>query len=129
MPEIAIEAPPAAAGSKRLWFRVVVTGFVLAMIAMLTVLLVMVDKPHFGWMVNWMFLPAITSGVLVGGALMTIGSLMMPERKTWKGIAIIVWGLIATTSPIFGFLFLAPWSVLAVTTPLVIWILMGMRAR
>ena len=82
--------------------------------------LVILDKKHFGWMVDTWFLPIIASGCLVGGLLVLIGTLKLPERWTWRGIVLLVWALIALTSPAFGFLFLLPWGVLVLMLPLVI---------
>jgi hypothetical protein len=53
--------------------------------------------------------------------------LVLPVRKSWRGIALIVWGLVAATSPAFGLMFLVPWGLLAVTLPLVIAILVRER--
>lgn len=80
----------------------------------------MLDKEHFGWMVGGMFLPTIVSGCFVGALLMLVGTLMLPERWTWRGIVLLVWALIALTSPGFGYLFLLPWGVLALLLPVVI---------
>jgi hypothetical protein len=95
-------------------------GCGLVVLAMAVSALVLFDKPHFGWLVDTWFLPVITSGCIVGAVLMLIGVLKLPERWTWRGIVLLVWALIALTSPIFGFLFLAPWSVLVLMLPLVI---------
>lgn len=102
---------------------VVIVGFVLVLCTLVSVLLVTVDKTHFGWLVGWGFLPAIGAGVVLGGVLVLIGSLLLPERLTWRGLTLIVWSLIAVTSPLFGIMFLFPWAVLAVLAPLVAWIL------
>ena len=97
------------------------TGFVIAMIGLIATALI-TDRTHFGWLTGWAFLPAVTGGVLVGGAIMLIGSLVSPARKSWRGITLIVWALIAVASPWAGFLFLIPWMLLGITSPLVIWI-------
>lgn len=110
---------------KSLW--VVTIGLGLVLCAMLVVLLVMVDKEHFGGLVTGAFLPAVTSGVIVGGLATLIGALMLPERKSWRGAVLIVWALVAVTSPLFGFLFLLPWALLAITIPLVIWVVATLR--
>lgn len=89
-------------------------------LALLASALVMFDKPHFGWMVGTWFLPVIGSGCIVGAVLMLIGTLMLPDRWTWRGIVLLVWALIALTSPGFGYLFLLPWGVLALLLPVVI---------
>ncbi|HEY4640029.1 MAG TPA: hypothetical protein VII75_01675, partial [Thermoanaerobaculia bacterium] len=53
----------------------------------------------------------------------------LPDRKTWRGITLMVWGLIAVTSPLFGLLFLVPWAVVAVALPLVMIILLRHSRR
>ena len=111
----------------RKWLTVVTFGFVAVLLAFVVSTLVVADKAHFSWMVNAWFLPIISSGVIVGGVVMIVGTLMLPARWSWRGIVLMLWGLIALTSPVFGFLFLAPWTVLAVTAPLVIWILLTLR--
>lgn len=119
MAEIAVDARPAQA--KRVWLKVALTGFVFAAIGLIATLLI-TDRTHFGWLAGWAFLPAVTGGVLVGGAIMLIASLLMPARKTWRGMTLIAWSLIAVASPWAGFLFLIPWALLGITSPLVIWI-------
>ncbi|HUR81303.1 MAG TPA: hypothetical protein VM733_11090 [Thermoanaerobaculia bacterium] len=104
----------------RRWLWVTVFGAAIAVVAMLIATAAAFDKDDFGWMVGSMFLMIITSGVFVGSVLMLIGAFMLPERKTWRGIFIIVWALIALTSPLFGFLFLAPWLLLALLLPVLI---------
>ena len=98
-------------------------GVALMLLAMVVVALVLIDKEHFKGLVGSAFLPVITSGVLLGSILVIVGALMLPERNTWRGIFLVVWGLIAITSPLFGFLFLFPWGVLLVLLPIVISIL------
>ena len=115
-----------ASGANRIWLRTIIAGFAVASLAFFAVLLVM-DKAHFGWLMGWAFLPVITSAVIVGGVVMLIGTLCIPQRKSWRGAVLIAWGVIAAISPLFGlFLFLLPWVLLAVTAPLVIWVLAGM---
>ena len=106
--------------SAKTWLRVAVAGVVLVAIPMLLSALVILDKKHFGWMVDGWFLPAITVGVIVGALVLLVAAWNLPQRKTWRGIVLIVWALIALTSPAFGWLFLMPWAVLAVTLPVVI---------
>ncbi len=93
------------------------------LLAMAVVALVLLDKPHFKGLVGGAFLPVITSGVLLGSILVIVGALMLPERKSWRGIFLVIWGLIALTSPVFGYLFLFPWGVLVLLLPVVISIL------
>jgi len=90
---------------------------------MLAVALVILDKPHFGRMVGTWFLPIITGGMLVGGLALLISGWFLPERKSWRGITLMLWGLVALTSPAFGIMFLFPWGLLALTLPLVVAIL------
>ena len=95
-------------------------GCGLVILAMAVSALVILDKARFGWLVGTWFLPVISSGCFVGAAMILVGVLKLPERWTWRGIVLLVWALIALTSPAFGFLFLLPWGVLVVTLPLVI---------
>jgi MFS family permease len=118
MAEVAAVAP---AQTKRIWLKVSLTGFVIAMIGLIATALI-TDRTHFAWLVGWAFLPAVTGGVLVGGAIMLVGSLLLPQRGTWRGITLIAWSLIAVASPWAGWLFLIPWALLAIASPLVIWI-------
>lgn len=113
--------------SKTGWLRLATIGVALVVIAMAVSFLVIADKPHFGWLVGSAFLPVITSGVIVGGILVILGAWKLPERKTWRAIALMIWGLIAITSPAFGFLFLLPWGVLALGLPVIIMALVGLR--
>ena len=115
--------------AKRGWLIVVTTGFVFVLCALIVVGLVMMDKAHFGSLVGSAFLPVIASGVIAGGILMLIGSLLLRGQKTWHRVVLILFALIAVTSPLMGFLFLLPWGLLAVSSPLVIWILVAMRRQ
>ena len=111
----------------RRWLNVVGIGVLLVVVAMIVSLLTLLDKEHFGFLVGPSFLMVITSGVFVGAVLVLIGAIAMPQRKTWRGIVLIVWALIAVTSPLFGFLFLLPWTVMTVMLPVVIVALIGLR--
>lgn len=108
---------------RRLWLLLTAIGCALIVVAMCVVALVLFDKPHLGWLVGTWFLEVITSGVLVGAVLFTLGACNLPERGTWRGITLIVWGLVALTSPAFGLMFLLPWGLLVVSLPLVVAIL------
>jgi hypothetical protein len=112
---------------ERTWWRLATTGVVLVVLAMAVSALVVADKQRFGWLVGSAFLPVITSGVIVGSILLLIGAWKLPQRKTWRGIALILWGLIALTSPAFGIMFLLPWGVLALALPVIIVALVGLR--
>jgi hypothetical protein len=98
-------------------------GVVMVVIPMLVVAAVLIDKPHFGWMVKSLFLEFISGGVMAGGLLVFIAAWFLPERKSWRGITLMLWGLIALTSPGFGLMFLLPWGLVALGLPLVIVIL------
>lgn len=114
------------ASMRRLWPVLAATGLALVLIALAVVCLVIADKPHFGNLVGPRFLPIITSGIFVGAFLLGLATWNLPVRRTWKGIVLFVWALIALTSPLFGFLFLLPWSVLVLSLPLVAWIVIGL---
>lgn len=124
MSESMTNYPSATIAPRRGWLIVATIGVALATLAMLAIALVMLDKTHFGWMVGTWFLEIISSGMIAGGLVLLVGAAFLPERKTWRGILLIVWALIAITSPGFGLMFLLPWGVLALSLPLVIAILM-----
>jgi hypothetical protein len=112
-----------AARPRRGWLNAAWLGVVMVLIPMLIVAAVLIDKPHFGWMVQSLFLEFVSGGVMIGGLLVLIAAFFLPERKTWRGITLMLWGLIALTSPGFGLMFLLPWGLVAVGLPLVIAIL------
>lgn len=111
------------------WLLLAAAGCGFVVLALAVSFLVIIDKPRFGAMVGRGFLQIITSGVLIGAVLLLVGAWNLPERKSWRGVTLLVWGLIALTSPAFGFLFLLPWALLAVTLPLVIAILVRQFRR
>jgi len=111
---------------RRGWLIAATIGVVMVTIALIVSTLVTFDKPHFGFLVGTWFLPIIASGVMAGAVLLLIAAFMLPDRKSWRGITLIIWALIALTSPAFGFMFLLPWAVLAITLPVVIVILWAM---
>lgn len=104
----------------RRWLFVAVVGAALVVIAMVVVALVIVDKENFGGLVGASFLQIITSGVLVGSVVLLVGGWNLPQRKTWRGYVLLVWGLIALTSPLFGIMFLLPWGLLVLALPLIV---------
>jgi hypothetical protein len=104
----------------RRWLFLAWAGCGLVLLAMAVSGLVMFDKDDFGWMVGTWFLPIITGGVFLGAILLLVAAWKLPGRKSWRGILLIVWALIALTSPAFGYLFLAPWAVLILLLPFVI---------
>jgi hypothetical protein len=114
---------PAAVHPRRGWVIAAWIGVVMVLIPMLVVAAVIIDKPHFGWMVKSLFLEFISAGVMIGGLLVLLAGFFLPERKTWRGITLMLWGLIALTSPGFGLMFLLPWGLVAAALPLVIAIL------
>ena len=130
MSDHAAEAQPAVAiRPKRVWLMLTAVGCALVAVALIVVALVLVDKTHFGWLVGSLFLEVVSSGVIVGSVVLLVGAWKLPERKSWRGITLLLWGLVALTSPAFGLLFLFPWGLLALTLPLVIAILIGMFRR
>lgn len=115
--------------SPRKWLVMATIGCAMVVAAMAVALLALVDKKHFEPIVGRTFVQVITSGVIVGSIVLVAGASMLPERKTWPGIVLIVWGLIALTSPLFGFMFLLPWAALAVSLPIVILALVTLFRR
>ncbi|HET7436521.1 MAG TPA: hypothetical protein VFN10_17565 [Thermoanaerobaculia bacterium] len=112
-----------SASPKRLWLIVTATGCVLVVLAMIVVTLVLVDKPHFGELVGKYFAEVMSAGMMVGSAIVLLGVWNLPNRTSWRSLTLMAWGLIGLTSPVFGFLFLLPWGVLALMLPLVVVIL------
>jgi hypothetical protein len=108
---------------RRGWLIAAAIGVVMVTIALIVSALVTFDKPHFGFLVGTWFLAIIASGVIAGAILLLVAAFMLPDRKNWRGITLIIWALIALTSPAFGIMFLLPWAVLAITLPVVIVIL------
>lgn len=113
-----------AAGPRRGWLIAAWIGVVMVLVPILIVAAVLADKLHFGWMVKSLFVEFITAGVMIGGLLVLVSAFFLPERKSWRGIALMLWGLIALTSPRFGLMFLFPWGLVALGLPLVIAILL-----
>lgn len=104
----------------RRWLNLTMIGCVLVLLVLLTAALVIADKETFGWLVTPIFLPAMTIGAMVGGLVMLVAAWNLPQRMKWQGILLMVWALIALTSPAFGFMFLLPWGVLIVLLPFVV---------
>jgi len=113
--------------SRRRWLMVAVIGVALVVLTLVAVALVIFAKEQFKGLVGSAFLPVIGAGVLLGSILVIVAALKLPERRTWRGIFLLVWGLIALTSPAFGYMFLFPWGVLAVLLPVVISILITLH--
>jgi len=105
---------------QRVWVTTAWVGCAMVLIAILAVAAVSFDKN----IVKPLFLEYVTGGVMVGGLIVFIAAWFLPDRKNWRGITLMVWGLIAVTSPWFGLLFLLPWAVVGVALPLVIAILL-----
>jgi hypothetical protein len=129
MSESMMNPASVTARPRNTWLIVATVGVSLIVLAMVAIALVMLDKQHFGWMVGTWFLEIISGGMIVGGVVLLAGAAFLPERKTWRGILLIVWGLIAVTSPAFGLMFLLPWGVLALTLPFVVVVLRTLFRR
>ena len=95
-------------------------GFLAVVAVLLVSALVIVDKPHFGWLVGPAFLPAVTITIVAGGILMFIGVRKSVPRGGWRRPLLLIWAVIAAVSPAFGLMFMLPWSVLALALPFVI---------
>jgi hypothetical protein len=126
MSESITNDPSITAPTRHGWLITATVGASLSALAMVTIALVMFDKPHFGWMVGTWFLAIISAGMMVGGIVLILGAWNLPERKSWRGILLMLWGLIALTSPAFGIMFLLPWGVLALSLPFVVAILIAL---
>jgi hypothetical protein len=112
-----VDVPP-----HRRWLLLATIGCTLVVLGLITTALVAFDKPHFGSMVGTWFLPIITGGVFVGAILVLLAAWNLPDR-TWRRWFLMIWALVAITSPALGYLFLFPWALLAITLPVVIVIL------
>src|SRR3954447_17608274 len=121
--------PSVAVPSRRGWLIAATIGVAMAVLTLLVLALTMLDKSHFGWLGGTWVLEIISAGMMVGGLILFISAWLLPERKTWRGITLLLWGLVAFTSPAFGIMFLIPWLVLALTLPLVMVICAGSFAR
>lgn len=109
---------------KRGWLILARIGVALVVVAMAVSWIAVADKRDFGWMVGAWFLPIITGGVFAGGILLLIAaSMLRVQERKWRRYALIVWALIAITSPLFGIMFLFPWGVLVLSLPVVVVIL------
>jgi hypothetical protein len=95
---------------------------------LLAIPLVLYDKDRFGGLVGRTFLATLTSGVLSGAILLLIVGWKLPVAKKWR-VVLLVWALIALTSPLFGIMFLFPFTALALSMPVIVWILYNARDR
>lgn len=111
------------------WLIAATIGVAMVAITLIVTALITFDKPHFGFLVGTWFLPIITGGVMAGALILLVATFALPERKRWRGITLIIWALVALTSPLFGIMFLLPWAVLALTLPVVIGILLTLFRR
>ena len=114
---------------RRGWLILTTAGCVLVLLALLMIGLVLIDKPTFGGMVGPAFLPIITSGVMTGAVLMLVGVWNLPDRKSWRGWTLTIWALVSLTSPALGVMAIAPLGLVALASPLVIAILIGLFRR
>ena len=89
------------------------------MLAIFVSCLVLLWKEKFGWLVGSYYLQSIVGLVFVGAIALIVAIALSPYRKSGRGIGVIVWALIALTSPLFGYLFLLPWGLMLLTAPLV----------
>lgn len=104
----------------RRWVRVATLGVVIVCAVLLTAALVIFDKPSFGGLVGPRFLPIMAVSVIVGGLLTVVGGWKLHPGRRWRKVVLVAWGVIAVVSPGFGYLFIAPWTLLAVLLPAVI---------
>ena len=114
---------------RRRLLYIATAGVALILLVFLMAAVVLWDKEQFGWLVTWQFLPATSIAAMLGSLAIIVAVFLLPERSTWAGRGVILWGLIGLVSPAFGFLFLAPWGLMLVTAPLVIWALLRWLKR
>lgn len=122
-------SPQPSASRRPGWLYAAFAGCAVILGVLVVAALVLADKPHFGWLVGRSFLPAMATAIIAGGLMLLVAALKLPARKTWHRVALVVWALIAITSPLFGFLFLLPFAVLAATMPVVAIALYAIAAR
>ncbi len=67
-----------------------------------------------------LLLAVIDAGVFVGGLMVFVAALTLPRKTNWRAIVLMLWGLVAVTSPLLGIMFLLSWCVLLVMLPAVI---------
>lgn len=115
--------------SGRLWLYAALAGCALIVLVMLMGALVLFDKPQFGSLVGPNFMRLMISGMILGGVILLIAAINLPERRTWRGVIVMGWAIIAGTSPGFGYLFLIPWTVLVLSLPVVASILIRAYQR
>jgi hypothetical protein len=110
---------------RRRWLMVAVAGVGLITLTLIVVALVIFAKEQFKDLVGPAFLPIVGSGIFAGAILLIVAAWKLPERKNnnWRAFFLLMWGLVALTSPAFGLMFLFPFGLLALTLPVVISIL------
>jgi hypothetical protein len=102
------------------WVIVATAGCAVVFLVLALSLLVLFDKPHFGSLVGSTFLQIIIGSIFLAALAVAVAAVQLRANRTWRWIVLLVWALIALTSPAFGFLFLLPWAVLALMSPLVV---------
>ena len=119
------ELEHSAGVSRRRWLMLAKIGVGLVTLTLIVVALVIFDKEHFKELVGPAFLPIVGSGIFAGAILLVVAAWNLPERKNnnWRAFFLLIWGLVAITSPAFGYMFLFPFGLLALTLPVVISIL------
>jgi hypothetical protein len=110
---------------RRRWLMVAKIGVGLVTLTLIVVALVIFAKEQFKELVGPAFLPIVGSGIFAGAILLIVAAWKLPERRSnnWRAFFLLVWGLVALTSPAFGLMFLFPFGLLALTLPVVISIL------
>ena len=116
------------ASPRRRWLVFATIGVSFIAMALLAIPLVLFDKDTFGGLVGRTFLATLTSGILGGAILLLIGARKLAVAQKWR-VVLLVWGLIALTSPLWGIMFLLPFTALALSMPLIVWILYNARER
>ncbi len=110
----------------RKWLVVASTGYALILLALLLVGVALLAKKQFGPP----FLGSVGVLVLAGSVALESAMAALPFPRTWRTWAVILWGFIAMTSPLFGVMFLLPWGFLLLTAPIICSVLLTwFRAR
>lgn len=98
------------------------------MLALVTVCLVTFAKDQFSWLTGSGFLMSVVGMVLAGALALIVAALLLPVPKTWRTWVVVLWSVVALTSPLFGWVFLLPWALLLVTAPVIFVILRNWSA-
>jgi hypothetical protein len=111
------------------WLFVLAFGCVLITLTLIIAALGVSRWSNPGWPSFALFVLVLISGVRAGSIAVLVGAGMLPERKSWRGVVLLAWGLVALAAPPFGIALLLQLSVLGLMLPLVIGIVLSLLRR